>query len=86
MKIRRTRGPVAFCAELQRALDGLNSGRVNGMSAHYDPTGIGRVSVTTVDGQDVDIDDLPALDTSDEDDDLVRRSKAETSPGSRGRK
>lgn len=85
MKIRRTRGPVAFCAELQRALDGLNCGRVNGMSAHYEPTGIGRVSVTTVDGQEVDDDDLPAFDTSDDDAEVVRRSKADTAPG-RGRK
>lgn len=46
--MKRTVGLVAFVVEAQRALDGLNHGRVAGFSAHYDAaSGTGRVSVTT---------------------------------------
>lgn len=54
----RTQGPIAFCKQVDHALDDLRCGRVTAMSAVYDPTGIGRVSVTTIDGQNVDLEML----------------------------
>lgn len=54
------RGPEAFARVLQVALDLLAEGKASGISAHYDPTGIGRVAVSTIDGQDVPLPGLPA--------------------------
>jgi len=59
--VKRTSGPVAFCKQVTAALDDLMCGRVAAISAVYDPTGIGRVSVTTIDGQSVEL----AFDLSD---------------------
>jgi hypothetical protein len=77
--IKRTTTPENFIVECERAIDGLRAGRAVGMSAHIDPsTGLGRVNVTTADGQDVEDEDLPAFDVSDLE---TESSKADTAPG-----
>lgn len=53
--VAKTSGPVAFCKQVEAALDDIRCGRVAAMSAMYDPSGIGRVSVTTIDGRDVEL-------------------------------
>jgi hypothetical protein len=71
--VAKTRGPVAFCKQVEAALDDIRCGRVAAMSAMYDPSGIGRVSVTTIDGMTVDL----AFDSSD----LENSTTADTAPG-----
>jgi hypothetical protein len=66
---------MAFDKQVRAALDDLMAGRVTAMSCVYDPTGIGRVSVTTVDGVNVD---LLEFDMSDVDPGPIT---ADTAPG-----
>lgn len=56
----RVAGPEAFVRALHVALELLAEGKASGISALYDPTGIGRVAVSTIDGADVDLPGLPA--------------------------
>lgn len=56
----RTFGPEAFLEAARHGLDMLERGVVTGYSAHYEHSnGIGRVGFVTVDGKEVDPDDLP---------------------------
>ncbi len=75
MTMRRTEGPAAYLEALRHAADMLERGAVLAMSAVYDPTGVGRVSVTTSDGHDPG---LPAFDNSDLE---TESTKAPTQPG-----
>ena len=74
--VAKTSGPVAFCKQVEAALDDIRCGRVAAMSAMYDPSGIGRVSVTTIDGQNVEL----AFDMSDVSDD-PKSTTIDTEPG-----
>jgi hypothetical protein len=55
----------SFLLVLGDMIQRLKDGDVVGLNAHYEPNGIGRVSGSTADGQDVPDTDLPAFDTSD---------------------
>jgi hypothetical protein len=55
----RVAGPEAFSRALRVVLELLDEGKASGVSAVYDPTGIGRVAVTTVDGKDVPLPGVP---------------------------
>ncbi len=77
MNMKRTEGPAAYLEALRYAADMLERGAVLAMSAVYDPTGVGRVSVTTADGNEPGV---PEFDTSDSDADSAT---APTQPGKR---
>ncbi len=61
----RTNGVESFLLVLSDMIRRLEEGHVVGLNAHYEPNGIGRVSGTTADGQDVSDSDLPSFDVSD---------------------
>ncbi len=82
MSIKRTEGPLAFLEALQHVVGMMERGDIASLSAMYDPTGLGRISVTTVDGVEVD---LPEFDNS-EAEALEERSRRDTAPGKKLRK
>ncbi len=51
----RTSDAAGFIELLTLVIDMLRRGKIAGVNAHFEPTGIGRVGVTTVDGIDVEL-------------------------------
>jgi hypothetical protein len=48
-----------FAEAMRYVLDLEERGLVSAISAHLDPTGVGRISFTTMGGADLDLTDLP---------------------------
>jgi hypothetical protein len=57
----RTRDPSGFREALLYVLELEERGLVVAISAHLDPTGIGRISFTTHNGADIDLAYLPGI-------------------------
>lgn len=62
----RTQGEDGFRQALGYILDLLERGLVVSISAHLDPTGIGRISFTTHSAAVLDLGDLPGVASSDD--------------------